>query len=237
MGIIRKHFHDVIFDGKSLADFGIHISGDSVFSAPERDYEIQEVPGRNGSLHIDKGRFKSMKLSYPAFIADNFSANISAFRNFMLSRTGERRLEDTYHPNEYRLAVFAGPVNLTAILLSASTFDIEFECSGERFLKDGERPKEFTSDGQIFNPTQFSSKPLIRVYGSGTLGIGENVIIIASHSYEYIDLDCKLMDAYYSATNCNQYVSLTLPTNKSYVELEPGLNGVDIGEGISKVII
>lgn len=235
--MIRKHFHDVFFDGKSLADFGVHVSGDAVFSAPERDYETLEVPGRNGSLHIDGGRFKSITLRYPAFIADDFAFNMAAFRNFMLSRVGEKRLEDTYHPDEFRLGVFKGPIDIEAIMLSGSNFDIEFECSGERFLKEGEVSRNFTSNGKIFNPTYFGSKPLIRVYGSGTLGIGPNTIVISSHPYSYIDIDCKLMDAYYDATNCNQYVSLTVPTGKSYVELVPGENGVALGSGITRVII
>lgn len=237
--MIRKHFHDVFFDGKSLADFGVHVSGDSVFTAPERVYNTVEVPGRNGSLHIDEGRFKSITLKYPAFIADEerFSYDMQAFRNFMLSRVGEKRLEDTYHPEEFRLALYKGPLDFEAILLQGANFDIEFECTGERFLKDGEISKEFTAAGTIINPTYFPSKPLIRVYGKGTLGIGSNTIIISQHPYSYIDIDCKLMDAYYDATNCNQYVSLNVPAGKSYVELISGSNGVSLGNGISRVVI
>lgn len=235
--MIRKHFHDVFFDGKSLADFGVHVSGDSVFSAPERVYDTVEVPGRNGSLHIDEGRFKSITLKYPAFIADDFRYNMASFRNFMLSRVGEKRLEDTYHPDEFRLAVFKGPLDIEAILLRGANFDIEFECTGERFLKEGERDWTFTKSGTIINPTYFPSKPLIRVYGQGTLGVGENTIKISKHSYSYIDIDCKLMDAYYGATNCNKYVSLSVPSGKSYVELDSGSNGISLGSGITKVII
>ena len=237
--MIRKHFHDVFFDGESLADFGVHVSGDSVFTAPERVYNTVEVPGRNGSLHIDEGRFKSTTLVYPAFIADveRFSYNMQAFRNFMLSRIGEKRLEDTYHPEEYRMALYKGPLDFEAILLRGANFDIEFETTGERFLKEGEVQKTFTSTGTIINPTYFPSKPLIRVYGKGTLGIGENTIVIAQHSYSYLDIDCKLMDAYYGATNCNKFVTITVPSGKSYIELASGSNGVSLGSGITQVII
>ena len=235
--MIRKHFHDVFFDGKSLADFGVHVSGDSVFTAPERVYETVEVPGRNGSLHIDGGRFNNITLKYPAFILGDFKANTSAFRNFMLSRIGEKRIEDTYHPEEFRLGVYKGPLDFEAIMLEGANFDIEFECTGERFLKEGEVPRQFTSTGKIFNPTYFPSKPLIRVYGHGTLGIGSNTIIINQHPYNYIDIDCKLMDAYFEATNCNKYVSLNIPAGRSYVELDAGLNGISLGSGITKVIV
>lgn len=237
MGMIRKHFHDVIFDGKSLADFGVHVSGANTFSAAERDYETVEVPGYNGSLHIDKNRFKSKTLSYSAFIFDNFAENASNFRNFMLSRSGARRLEDSYNPDEYRLAVYKGPFDTEAILLRAGEFEIQFECTGERFLKSGDEPKFFTANGKIHNPTYFPSKPLIRIYGSGTLGIGSNTIIVSSHLHPYIDIDCKIMDAYYEATNCNNLVSLNIPSGKNYVELEPEDTGIVLGNGITKVII
>lgn len=235
--MIRKHFHDVIFDGKSLADFGVHVSGKNTFSAPERDYETTEVPGYNGSLHIDKGRFKSVTLTYPAFIFDNFSENVSNFRNYMLSRSGARRLEDSYNPDEYRLAVFKGPLTIDAVMLSAAEFDIEFECSGERFLKSGDEPKFFDANGTIHNPTYFPSKPLIRIYGKGNVEIGDQLIMVSEHPHPYIDIDCKLMDAFYEATNCNNLVSLSLPSGRNYIELEPDDTGIVLGNGITKVII
>lgn len=235
--IIEKHFNDVIFDEQSLSDFGVHVSGDYVFSAPERVYETVEVPGRNGSLHMDGGRFKSITLRYPAFILGNFSANVSAFRNFMLSRVGAKRLEDSYHPDEFRKAVYKGPLDIEAILLQGSNFEIEFECSGERFLKDGEIERTFTEVGTIFNPTYFSARPLIRVYGTGTVEIGENSITITEHPYKYIDIDCALMDAYYDATNCNRYVSFAIPSGKNYVELNPGENGIGFDGDVTSVTI
>lgn len=70
------------------------------------------------------------------------------------------------------------------------------------------------------NPTLFESKPLIRVYGHGTLTINNQYITIAENPYEYIDIDCDIMDAFYGANNANQYV--TLPND--YITLHSGNN-------------
>lgn len=70
------------------------------------------------------------------------------------------------------------------------------------------------------NPTLFESKPLIRVYGHGTLTVNNQYITVAENPYEYIDIDCDIMDAFYGANNANRYV--TLPND--YITLHSGNN-------------
>ena len=41
------------FADKSTNDFGIWISGEGTYDAPERNVQEQEVAGRNGSLLFD----------------------------------------------------------------------------------------------------------------------------------------------------------------------------------------
>ena len=58
----------LIFNGQDLADFGVHISGEGTFNAPTRAVEEQIVPGRNGTLIIDGGRWENIMVTYPAYI-------------------------------------------------------------------------------------------------------------------------------------------------------------------------
>lgn len=237
--MIRKHFHDLSFDGKLLSDFGVHISGEGTFNAPEKQYETVEVPGRSGDLHISKGKFANITVKYPAFIFDDFDNNLSLLKNYMLSKDGYKRLEDTYHSEEYRMAMYKGPLSPTVTLLQAGTFDLEFQCKPQRFLKNGEQPVTFTTSGSsVFNLTSFESFPMIRIYGTGSVGLGDNTITIRSgHGQSYIDIDCELMDAFHDATNCNPYVTFYTPTGNNRITLKPGSNGVSFENGISKVMI
>lgn len=70
------------------------------------------------------------------------------------------------------------------------------------------------------NPTLFDSKPLIRVYGHGTLTVNNQYITVATNPFPYIDIDCDMMDAFYGANNANGYV--TLPND--YITLKSGNN-------------
>ena len=126
------------FNGKSSKDFGVYISGLNTFNAPERDIESISIAGRNGDLTRDNGRYKNLDVTYPAFIYDEMDVNIEGLRNFLLSQIGYKRLEDTYHPNEYRMARYKGGFSANVVdWLEAGEFDIVFDCMPQRFLKIG----------------------------------------------------------------------------------------------------
>ena len=82
-------FKSLTFDGTSSKDYGVYITGEAVFNAPERNVEMIDIPGRNGAYALDHGNFNNIEVSYPAGIfADNeedFAQAISDFRNFLCS--------------------------------------------------------------------------------------------------------------------------------------------------------
>lgn len=162
------------FDGESSLYYDIFISGDATYNAPEREVEMINVPGRNGSYALDKGRFENIEVTYPAGTFDtsqaNFADKIATFRNVLASRKGYKRLEDEYHPNEYRLALFKRGLEVDPVSVGkAGEFDITFDCKPQRFLTSGEAENEYTADGSITNPTLFESNPLLKVEGRGTI--------------------------------------------------------------------
>lgn len=223
------------FAGKSTNEFGIWISGESTYGAPERNIQSQEVAGRNGNLLFDMGNFRNISVSYPAAIKRDMPSRFRDFVNFAGSRVGYQRLEDTYHPYEYRMARFISKMSVdTAGYMNRSgQFSLEFDCKPQRFLKSGEEAIEFTQNGILYNRTEFETKPFLRVYGSGagTVGIGSNTITISAIS-EYVDIDCEIMDAYKGAINCNSMVSFT-----NDIVLKPGNNNIAKSGNISKVVI
>lgn len=228
---MRNYF---IFDEEDSRNYGVYISGQAVFDAPARRGEQIQIPGRNGDLHLDDGSFDDIELIYPAFIVRGFENNIQRFRNMLLSRKGFCKLYDSYHDDEYRLARYASGMEVkpTAVL-TAGSFDIIFDCHPQRFLASGDTKQTFTAAGTITNPTLFASKPLIRVYGTGTVGIGSYSIKINTANV-YTDFDCDIQDAYKGTVSCNNYVELT---GNKFPELIPGANGITLGTGITKVEI
>ena len=79
MGLVYEY---LTFAGRSSEDFKAHISGSGTFVSPTRDVESIAVPGRNGDLHIDQGRYENINITYPAFITEDFEKKYSALKEF-----------------------------------------------------------------------------------------------------------------------------------------------------------
>jgi len=223
------------FAGRSSQEFGILISGEGTYDSPERNVSKVEVPGHDGDLLFDKGNFKNITVSYPAFIKLGMPELARDFFNYAASKIGYQRLEDTYHPYEYRMARYNSKVKVESIgyMNRSGQFTIEFDCKPQRFLKSGEEPVIFTDDGIILNRTLFPAKPYIRIYGTGagTVGIGSETITISAIS-TYVDVDCEIMDAFKGSINCNQNVSFTddivIPSGEVGVTMTGNITRVEI---------
>lgn len=223
------------FDGVMSKDYGVYISGNGTYNSPERVYTNISIPGRDGDLLSTETRLRNVALTYPAGIVANFDTNLANLRSKLLSTIGYARLTDTYHPSEYRMAVYKGGLEPEMVdSLIAGQFDITFECKPQRWLLAGEDDIEMDSGDTITNPTLFDARPLIRVTGYGDMQIGSQVITIAQNNLAYIDIDCEMMDCYCGSTNANSYVSFA---DNDFPILHAGQNGVEFDNTITSVII
>ena len=223
--------HTLWFNGKSSDDFGLTISGEQTFGAPERDVESIEIPGRNGNLTISRGRFKNITVSYPVFIRRDFSQNAAAARAWLLGAGGYARLEDTYHPDVYRLAQFRGPLDFEMRFLNYSgEATLAFDCQPQRFLKSGEQVLSCTDGGSLYNPG-FPALPLIKVSGSGsgTLYVGSYTVELLELD-GYVMLDSDTQNAYKDTLNKNSTISAP-----EFPVLQPGENTIAWDGGVTAV--
>lgn len=226
---MRNHF---IYNGKDCMAYGVYISGSGVFDAPRRSYEKIVIPGRNGELSIDNGRYENISLRYPAFAHENFFESMAGLKAALLADPGYHRLEDSYYPEEYRMALFEGGMTVTpAQNLKAGEFEIEFYCDPRRFLKSGDLAQTIADGGHIENPTAFPSKPLIRVTGYGEMYVGGDKITISQH-FAYVDIDCEMMDCFHESDNANGYVSFL---SNDFPVLGPGRTNITHDPTITKI--
>lgn len=232
--MIRDHIYTVTFNNQDLSDFGVHTSGNESFNTPERHIEEVEVPGKNGSLTFDLGRYKNIDIYYPAFIGDHLEDNLNGLTSFLYSQKGYKKLVDSYHPDYYRMGMFVGPLDQEIILLTAGVFTLTFKCKPQKFLVEGDNILSFTSNSSIFNETNFNSKPLIKVYGNGTVTIGTYSFTVTNNANNNLTIDCETMDCYRDLVNCNSYVTFA---NYEIPELVTGQNTITLGTGISKIEI
>ena len=204
------------FNNISTANYGLYVGGQHTFNSPQRDVTKVSIPGRNGDLVRDNGRFLNVEVAYtvvimPDSIPADFAEATKNLKADLLSVKGYARLEDTYQP------------------------EVVFDCMPQLWLKSGETAQTFSASGTINNPTAFDAKPLIRVNGSGdcSVTIGNQIIAISDVD-GYVDIDCETMNCYNGVENCNSKVTLG---SQGFPVLHPGETGVAFAGGTTSVII
>ena len=80
--------HRFIYNGRTIRDFGIVLSGEDTWRKAVPDLERKQIPGRNGDLVLSNQRYNNVKLSYHAGIIHDFEKNYTALSNFLLSSPG-----------------------------------------------------------------------------------------------------------------------------------------------------
>lgn len=223
----------IVYGDCNSKDYGIYAANVNMFDAPKRDVELIRVPGLNGTLTIDNGRYQNVSIKYRLYLKGQIHQNIRAFVNRMVS-SGYKRLEDTFNPDTFYMARYVSGLSVGLSDRNSAAFDVEFDRKPQRYLKSGEQSTELTAAGSINNQTEQTALPLLRVYGDGTLTIGSISITIAG-SDTYTDIDCELMEAYKDTLATNKNSTITL-TNGEFPKLLPGANAISF-TGITKVII
>lgn len=177
-------YNTFTFDGVSSSTYGVYITGQGVFNAPQRAVEMIEIPGRNGNYALDQGRFENIEVTYKCGMFDvtesNFATKVSNFRNWICSKVGYVKLSDEYNPGEYRMAVYKNGLEVDHDLLIAGEFEITFECKPQRWLTSGETATAVANNGTITNPTLFESKPTLKFQGYGDITLAGQKISVSN---------------------------------------------------------
>ena len=224
------------WNGKNSGDFGIYVQETPKLTRAARKMQVVDVEGRNGAIVFPQKAWNNVARSYAVFSGEK---TWDAERNFdaiieWLSAEGYCRLEDDFEPDVFRMAYFAGSVDITNLFGETGQTTLDFNCKPQKFLKSGEKAISFSSGGgTLRNPTGFEAKPLITVYGSGsgTISIGGTSVSISSIGTS-VTLDCENMDAYKGSTNRNNTI-----TASTFPVLKPGDNAVTLTGGATSAVI
>lgn len=119
---------------------------------------MTHIPGRNGDVYIDKGSYQNTTRSYDIAVGDSdrsFISMANMVSEWLHSASGYSRLEDSYEPEYYRMAVYKEENNIQNILDHAGRTTIQFDCKPQRFLKLGDIEIYVTTEIVLRNPTGF----------------------------------------------------------------------------------
>lgn len=257
------------FKNTCSRDLGIIITKTPEDSIPERDVETVSIPGRNGNLVFDKGRYNNVTRTYacavlPEFLNDRTdylmavlsgdmdgwtetdSAYLLALSKViqLLSPTAQYfRLEDSYDQRIYRIARVSSGISVENIVNQAGIFSVEFDCKPQKFLISGDVAKIFTEatpqiNRFLFNFSEQTAKPLIRVTGSGAGDISVGGINVEVKDLtDPITLDCEMQNAYGQTGDGPLVNKNSVIYAPEFPHLPPGRCAVSWSGGIERVEI
>lgn len=230
----------IAFNGVSSADVGIEVEKFPSYDIPEKEYDIIHVPGRNGDIVIDTGTYKNVSRIYEVSIATRdiaFHRKMGRVAQWLYSASGYARLEDSYEPDTYRLAIYNKKVSIENLFNEAGKAKLEFNCKPQRFLKSGDIPTTITTSSIMYNDTPFDALPIINVVTDDTAGelvIGDVTLSIAANAGTTLTINSELQDVYSGTANKNSYVTLN---SGIFPKLVPGNNAISFTGGIQSIIV
>ncbi len=228
----------LVFGDVDSRDYNVWVYPSEIDSAPQREYSEIVIAGRNGTLTMDGGRYENIDHVYQGIIFSNTAlSDLVNFRNALTAQIDYKRLTDSINTDEFYEARFMEEFKpVLTENRDAVKFDIKFNRKPQRFLVSGETAIVFTSGGTVTNPTAFEAKPLLKVTGYGTLGVGDRSVIITGTAGQVIYIDCEIMEAWSMSGSAiiprNDYVQYV---GNKFPVLASGVNGISMSGNITRV--
>lgn len=214
----------IIWAGTSTKDVGMVVEHYPSIIIPQKNQEVQVVPGRNGNIVIPNGSFANYEQSYQVFLDAKYIGKLEQVMpkvsEWLLGNDGYQRLEDSYFPDFYRLAYYSGGTEFVSFFNEYGEGTLTFNCAPEKYYKYGDFDISLENGVVLKNPTVFPAKPTIRITPSGTSSDvvltfttdgTANTFTIKSGAFDYgtVGIDVKDHRAFHGTTNLNRYIEGT----------------------------
>ena len=229
------------YNGRSSADFGLHIQNKNVFSVPEYDAEFISIPGRSGDIINPSRRFANIKVTYTVFLARKNTAALAAvlrdIKGWLYAEPDRyHEITDSYDAEHFRYGVISGSLDIEEQLNKVGSFTVTFNCKPYKYSYAGQQTVAVDdSTLTVTNPTAFESRPYIKLYGSGavTLNVssdGSTNSWTISVIDEYIEIDSELINCFKGTALKNDTV-----TEDGFPALKPGTTTISCVGAVTRI--
>lgn len=214
-----------IFKGINSSDYLI-VNKLPPIVKPTKDIEKIEVQGRDGFLTQDNGTYRGILKPTECAIRD--LSNIDFICSW-LSGSGDVIFSN--EPDKKYKATIINQIDFNKILWDFHDFIIQFECQPHKYALTNSIIT-LTTSGTVNNTGTKNSKPVLKLYATGTvdLTINSSVIHLTNIS-SYVIIDSDLLDCYKDTLSMNNNMVGEFP------ELVPGNNTISWTGSVTKLEI
>jgi len=216
-----------IFNNISSVDYLDIKKLPSIFKA-EKDIEKIEVEGRDGFLTIDKGAYKGIIKSCECQI--KHLEDIDFICSWL---DGNGEVVFSNEPDKMYKATIINQIEVEQLVQGQTyhTFTVLFESQPHKYSLDN-NVVTLTSVGTLYNVGSTISKPVIKVFGTGSITLTINGLnVYLTNVSEYVTLDSNLEDAFKDSVYKNTDMQGEFPV------FEVGQNTISWSGSITKLEI
>ena len=150
---------NVVFGNVDLSDYNAYAVYCNIFDRPERDISVVSVPGRNGDLIFDNGRYKNVDRTYQIHVVG--VENVHNLIRDLTSTIGYQRLEDEYDPNVYMMARLKSKPNVRKFVGNAVMLTVTFDRMPQRWDKNERMATSGEHYGLYYNDEGYVGNPYV----------------------------------------------------------------------------
>lgn len=243
--------HHFKFNSGDSREFNCYITSKTVFNQPERKVSFVEIPGRNGDVVIDNGRYNNIKFKlglrlFSKKITENFvldfEHNLKRVTDWLIQGVNYYVYTDSYDPEYYRMACITS-VTVNQKRKDVADITVEFNAKPLKYKTIGDAiitiSEARTSSNPLVNYENMETKPYYKLY-MATGHSDETVTLTVNgraynidHVTEYVEIDCEMMNVYKSTTIKNKDYRPDQDGNFPF--LKPGNNLIGFSNNIAYI--
>lgn len=193
----------------------------------EKDISKIPVPGRDGALFQDNGSYKIVPKVVECSLLS--TSNIEYICSWL---TGAGDAIFSNEPDRAYKAIIINQIPFEKVVGVFHKFIIQFECQPHKYAATNTVVTKTVSPATLTNPGTANSKPIIKVFGTGSidLNINGNVIHL-TNVVDYVTIDSDIVDCFKDTAPKNNYMVGEFP------ELVPGVNTITWAGTVTKLEI
>lgn len=208
-----------IYNGINSKDMGVILKKLPPITKPKKRIEIVQVPGRNGTLHIDENCYEPINISLECTLKKNI--NVRDITKWLIE-FGTITFSDEL--DKYYNATITNSIPLERVFRLYREFIIQLELqpiaqSNQEYVYNCNN----TNENTLKIDSSAEMYPYIKLTGTGEVKLTiNNKICTVTIDDEYIELDSELQNAYKGVKNKNDKMNGEFPI------LIPGNNKIQI---------
>ena len=213
-----------IFNNISSQDYLTIKTLPSIFKA-QKDINLIEVEGRSGFLTQDLGSYRGIVKTIECIVKD-----LSQVDYICEWLDGSGEVIFSNEPDKVYKAVINNQIELSMLVKTYHSFLVQFQCQPYKYSLQNEIIT-LQATGTIYNSGSTISKPIIKLFGTGslTLTINGNIVNL-TNVVDYVTVDSNLEECFKDLVYKNQYMTGLFPI------LEKGNNVISF-TGATKIEI